>query len=413
MSRLFFADMNAFFASVEQQERPELRGKPVIVVPYANVDTTCAIAASYEAKAIGIKTGTGVKTARKVCPDVAVVEARPEVYLQYHTGLLEMLNRHFVDVRPLSVDEMVCRVSRLYATTEAETLLAQRVKADLSKQLGDWMRCSVGIAPNVFLSKVASDCRKPDGLTIWTASDLPAVLFDLQLLDLPGIANRMLARLETHGIRTVRQLYEADHMALRRAWGSVVGARWFWMLRGSQEADYGQFAAQPRKSVGHSHVLPPQFRTREGAKQILLRLFERALKRLREYKLGASVVEIRVDYRHRYDFTDYSWRKRSAKHLHSNLESKWMPTLRRLLDAMAPTRFNYEALRVSITFAGLLQEKDQNLSLFEDTEASGELARTVDRLNARGSAVGLASLFWLRNQAPKRIAFGAPDVPPL
>jgi len=181
------------------------------------------------------------------------------------------------------------------------------------------------------------------------------------------------------------------------------------MLRGSQEADYGQFIGQPCKSVGHSHVMPGEFRTREGAQQILLRLFSKALKRLRGYEMGASRLEIRVDYRHKYDFTDYSWRRRSGKHLHSNLESRWMKTLRSLLDALPPTRFNYYPLRASLTFSGLLREQDQNLSLFEDGEASQELGRTVDALNAKGgSGVDLAGVFWLRSQAPKRIPFGPP-----
>src|SRR5579871_6885473 len=219
MSRLFFADMNAFFASCEQQERPELRGKPMIVVPYANMETTCAIAASYEAKALGIKTGTRVKAARKVCPQLEVVEARPQVYLDYHTALLDVLNAHFVSIQVLSVDEMACRISCLHTTTEAETRLARQVKADIYHRLGEGMHCSVGIGPNVFLAKVAGDRQKPCGLTVWSNEDLPDALFDLQLLDLPGIANRMLLRLEAHGIRTVRQLYEADSLALKRAWG--------------------------------------------------------------------------------------------------------------------------------------------------------------------------------------------------
>lgn len=407
MARCFFADMNSFFASVEQQECPPLRGKPVIVVPMV-VETTCAIAASYEAKALGIKTGTGVKTARKACPEIAVVAARPDVYLQYHQGIVDVLNRHFVDVTPLSVDEMAARISRLHPTLEAEAALATRVKSEIRTQLGDWMRCSVGIAPNVFLSKVASDRQKPDGLTIYHSGNLPDALFDLDLLDLPGIANRMLVRLNAQGIRSVRDLWDCDIPRLRRAWGSIVGARWYWMLRGSQEADYGSNVTQPRKSLGHSHVLPPDFRHRTGAQQILLRLFSKALRRLREYRMGASAVEIRVDYVHKNDFSTYSWRRRSSKHIHANTEARWLKVLRPLLDLLPQTRFNYAPLRVSLTFSGLLAEKDQTLSLFDDLDKETDLARTVDRLNDAGHTVDLASVFWLRDQAPKRIPFGPP-----
>lgn len=214
MARCLFMDMNCFYASVEQNERPHLRGRPVIVVPMVNTDSTCAIAASYEAKALGIKTGTGVKTAKRACNELAIVEARPDLYLQYHHTIVDVLEHHFVQVKPLSVDEMVCQVNRLHTTEEAERALAQRVKCDIKKALGEWMRCSVGIAPNVFLAKVASERQKPDGLTIYNSRNLPDALFDLDLLDLPGIANQMLLRLNSHGITTVRQLYEADHVSL-------------------------------------------------------------------------------------------------------------------------------------------------------------------------------------------------------
>lgn len=410
MSRLMFADMNSFFASVEQQERPDLRGRPVIVVPMA-IDTTCAIAASYEAKALGIKTGTGVKIARKVCPEVAIVPARPDLYLRYHHDIVDVLHTHFVDVRPLSVDEMVCRIDRLHATETAEIQLARQVKTAIQTRLGAWMRCSVGIAPNVFLAKVASERQKPDGLTVYNTQNLPDALFHLELPDLPGIGAQMLARLNRYGICTVRDLYDADTIRLRRAWGSVVGARWYWMLRGSQEADYGQSIGQVRKSVGQSHVMPPEFRNREGAQKILLRLFSKALKRLREYKQVASNVEIRIDYCHQYDYSEYSWRKRSSKHLHSNADTAWIKALRPLLESIPQTRFNYYPLRVSITFTGLLAEQDQNLTLdlFSEEPDRAALARVVDGLNAQGKSVDIASVFWLRDQAPKRIPFGLPE----
>lgn len=408
MNRCFFVDMNSFFASVEQQERPELRGRPMIVAPML-VDSTCAIAASYEAKALGIKTGTGVSAAKRVCPDIAIVEARPELYLQYHRSIMEALNLHFVNPRPLSVDEMVCKISPLYTGTEEEVELAKQVKCDIRRQIGKWMRCSIGIAPNVFLAKLATDRQKPDGLTIYRSADLPEALFDLNLLDLPGIANRMLARLETHGIKTVRQLYEADSMTLRRAWGGVVGARWHWMLRGSQEADYGAYIGQPRKSAGHSHVLPPEFRTRDGVIQIVLRLFSKALKGLRSYEMGASTVEICIDYQNRNEFSSSSWRKRSSKHIHSNLEFQWIRTVRPMLDSIPETKQGVYPIRAGITFSDLLAEKDQTLSLFpEEEEKQARLVKIMDGLNAKGHDVEFAAHFWHRSQAPNRISFGPP-----
>jgi DNA polymerase IV len=272
------------------------------------------------------------------------------------------------------------------------------------------MLCSVGIARNVFLAKVASDRQKPDGLTIYNTRNLPDALFDLELLDLPGIASQMFQRLHAHRITTVKVLYEADQIALKRAWGSIIGARWYYLLRGSQEADYGIHIGQPRKSVGQSHVMPPEFRTRDGARQIITRLMSKALKRLREYRQVASAVEIRVDFRHRWDYSGYSWRKRSTKHLHAADEITWAKVLRPLLEAIPQTRFRHEPLRVSITFTGLIREQDQNLSLFDDEEDSKKaaLSAVMDALNAKGLGIELGSVFWLRDQVPKRIPFGPP-----
>lgn len=412
MGRRFFLDMNAFFASVEQQENPALRGRPLIVVPL-KVPTTCAIAASYEAKAFGIRTGTQVSAARRLCPDLVVVEARPLLYVQYHRALCELLQAYFVSIQVLSIDEMVCGIGRTVVGRTMEEALAHQVKQAIKAHLGAQMRCSIGIGPNTFLAKVACERQKPDGLTIYDSADLPDVLFTLELTDLPGIAKRMLARLNQYHIRSVRDLYEADVVHLRRAWGSVVGVRWYWMLRGSLEVDYGQYVGRPRKSVSCSHVLPPEFRDRCGTVRILLRLCEKALKRLREEALGASCVEIRVDYRHRYDLTTYSWRQRSTKHLHANEESTWLPIVRKLLDRLPPTRFNYQPMQVSIGFSGLLAEKDQNLSLFEaEPTKRACAARVVDMLEAKGLPIARASLYTLREQAPYRIPFGVPPHPP-
>ncbi len=109
-NRWLFLDMNSFFASVEQQENPALRGKPTIVVPVLS-DTTCAIAVSYEAKAFGIKTGTGVKEAKSLCSSLNIVSGRTGIYRRYHKGIVEVLNEFFATIRVLSVDEMACRIS--------------------------------------------------------------------------------------------------------------------------------------------------------------------------------------------------------------------------------------------------------------------------------------------------------------
>ena len=204
--RFFFADLNAFYTSVEQQECAAYRGKPTIVVPVLT-DTTCAIASSYEAKQLGIKTGTCVKLAKMVTPQLQIVEARPELYLDYHKRLVSVLNGFFASVKVLSVDEVACRVPyALYKTEQDETRLAKMVKQQIALNLGQHLTASVGIAPNVFLSKVAAERKKPDGLTVWNEFNLPQSLFEVKLGDLPGIGPAMKRRLGEAGIATVEGL---------------------------------------------------------------------------------------------------------------------------------------------------------------------------------------------------------------
>ena len=138
-----FLDMNAYFASVEQEMRPELRGKPTAVVP-VNADTTCCIAASYEAKAYGVKTGTRVGDAKKLCPGINLVEARPVRYVQYHHSIIEAVNSVIPVDTILSIDEMCCRLTGSQRNLEKALKLAEDVKRAINEKAGESLKCSVG-----------------------------------------------------------------------------------------------------------------------------------------------------------------------------------------------------------------------------------------------------------------------------
>jgi len=405
--RCAFVDMNAYFASVEQQERPELRGKPIIVVP-VKTDTTCAIAASYEAKAFGIKTGTMIPEALRLCPRITLVEARPRLYMQYNQGIIECLERFFVDIKPLSIDEMACWVGRMDRGIEGELRLGANIKKAIYNRLGEWMRCSIGIAPNIFLAKVASDMQKPDGLTRLDEHNLPHALFSVPLADLPGVGRQMHKRLARCGITSVEHLFEADSERLRRAWGSVEGPRWYYMLRGSRDSDYRIWNSdQQRKSVGHSHVLPPEYRTRRGAQDILLRLFTRCMRRLRQYGQAAASVSLCVKLRESETRTRTAWKLDSKKHLPANDETTWIKIVRPMIESFPALKPGEVPFMAAVTFTELQDTKDVTLNLFEDTFARAEVSKTMDRLNRkRENSLQIASALAVRNAAPFRIAFG-------
>ena len=204
-----FVDMNSYFASVEQQLQSHLRGKPVAVAP-VNADTTSCIAASYEAKAFGVRTGTRISDARRLCPGLIVVPARPRLYVEKHHEIIAAVESVLPVQAILSVDEMVCTLMGDHRHEKNAVAVAKRVKQAILDRAGQWMRCSVGLGPNRLLAKVGADMHKPDGLTVLRREDLPGKLMDLKLTDFPGIGPRMERRLNLVGIATARQLLELD-----------------------------------------------------------------------------------------------------------------------------------------------------------------------------------------------------------
>lgn len=203
-----YIDFNSYFASVEQQLQPVLRGKPIAVLAVL-AETTCCIAASYEAKAFGVKTGTSVKDARALCPNIIFVEARPQLYVEHHHRLIEIVESCTPVEKVLSIDEMVCRMTGSQQHPEVALKLAAKIKEKIAKQFA-WIRCSIGIAPNTFLAKVASNMQKPDGCVLLEMQDIPEKLLKLALRDLNGIGKQMEARLTRHKIFTVADLYQAN-----------------------------------------------------------------------------------------------------------------------------------------------------------------------------------------------------------
>src|SRR6478672_5861471 len=291
--RCLFVDFDSFFASVEQHDDPSLRGRPVAVIPVAST-TTCCIAASKEAKRdFGIKTGTSVAEALERCPDIALQVARPARYVRVHHQFLEAIQTCIPHGVAASVDEVPCWLigrERERGNAEGIACAIKRTLRDIG--FGDSLTCSIGIAPNKFLAKTASDMNKPDGLTVIEEADLPHALHDLALRDLCGIGPSMEARLRGAGIDTVAQLCASSRDRLHRAWGSIEGERFWMQLRGLDVPE----RASDRASIGHSHVLDPKLRTAAGMRSVLCKLLAKAAMRLRHEGFLAGAMSIRVRF---------------------------------------------------------------------------------------------------------------------
>jgi DNA polymerase IV len=407
-----FVDLNSYFASVEQELRPELRDRPIAVVPVM-ADTTCCIAASYEAKRYGVRTGTQVGDAKRLCPGILLVEARHELYVEYHHRVVEAVESCLPVTSVMSIDEMACRLMGREQPLLAALELAREVKAAVRRMAGSTLRCSIGLAPNRYLSKVASDMEKPDGLVALTADVLRDALMGLTPRDLPGIGARMEKHLEEGGIRTMEQLLALDREQLHTKWGGIGGEKlWHW-LRGE---DFGDGELEHQKSIGHSHVLPPDLRTPEGAYAVAHKLLHKAAMRLRKARLWAANMTLSMRCSASGAQAASFVRQRPWAQSCSLLECQDNQTLVEGLQSLwahsPAARDQRKPYFVGVTLGNLVPDHLHTLSLFSGLEEEGKrtrLSSTMDRVNDKYGTTTLcfASMLLAGAAAPTRIAFSS------
>ncbi len=270
-----YLDFDGFFASVEQQKRPALRGRPVGIVPFAGTDRTCIIACSKEAKAAGCSNIMTVADARKRCPDIVLVPQSPDFYRRAHNALLAEIESVIPIEAVKSIDELACRL--LPSDSNDPEALGHKIKRTLAEGIGPYVTCSIGFAANRQLAKIAGKTNKPDGITIWRPQDMPAPLFAVPMDDIPGIGSRMRARLWKARIFKTEDLYRTQPKQMRKLWHNVTGERLWYALHG-----YDIVAPQSERGMfGHGRVLPPDARTLPKAKEIARLLLIKAARRLR------------------------------------------------------------------------------------------------------------------------------------
>jgi DNA polymerase-4 len=379
--RRLFIDFDSFYASVEQQDNEEYREKPIIVVPVVS-DYTCAIAASYQAKRLGVKTGTRVKTAKEKIPGLFVCGARPHRYVEVHNQILEVLSHHFKKIQVLSIDEMACEIDE-EDDFDCE-MIAALLKLDFQEKLGEHISCSIGVARNVFLSKVAADMEKPNGFTA-LGQKAQEQLETLGLTDLPGIAEKMEARLNTSRIKTVNDLFSVEELKLKKAWGSVIGARWYHMIRGSLQCDYGLSNNEIPKSFGHTHVLPPAKRDDAGSFEVFEALLYKALERLNKHRIGAKRVSIYLSWLNTETKRRGTYKKVSPIAIASSDYTYWSIIARELWKQLPELDLKAIPLIVGIRFTRTVKQEDINLQLFDldffPKFESKELYEVPDRIS--------------------------------
>lgn len=350
-----FLDLNSYFASVEQQERPELRGRPVAVVPM-DTDSTCAIAASYEAKAFGVKTGTKIYKAKQLCPDLVLVPARHDVYATYHRRIMGEMERHAPIDKIHSIDEAAIRLTGPDRAPDRAVALARSIKRGIADNVGAHVKSSVGIAANRFLAKVSTDLQKPDGLVVLPNEKVPERIFPLALTDLPGINRRMEDRLLNAHISSIEDFWNISPAHARKIWGGVQGERFWYALHGYEIPEL----ETTKRMIGHSRVLAPSLRPQHKARLVGRSLLLKAAKRLRRYGLCASSLTLGARHSKTAKF------KGEVRFAHTHDSFVFLKNFNELWDQLVKSHGAYAQLsKVSLALHGLKEAEALAPDLFD------------------------------------------------
>lgn len=288
-ARVMHVDLNSCFAAIEQQANPRLRGRPTVVAAYPTVGG-CILAASVEAKHLGIKTGMRVGPAQQICPNLKVLSPDPAKYRFVHQKMMTVFRSFCPAVFPKSIDEAVLQFEEEDLQKGSLWKIAQEIKGRIKSEVGEWLTVSVGLGPNRFLAKTAASLKKPDGLEEINHRNLFSQISRLQLIDLYGINHAYARRLNLGGIFTSLDFLRADLERLHAVFKSINADYWYRRLRGFEVDDYDA----PRQSIGHSYALPRPTSDPSVLRPILYRLCEKTGRRLRANGYQAQGVGLAV-----------------------------------------------------------------------------------------------------------------------
>ena len=364
-------DMNAFFASVEQQVNPALRGKPIAVI--GSNERTVVTTSSYEARAYGVKTGMTKYEAMRLCPHVILVAGDTSRYTDTCRRLVEIYRQYTPIVEVYSVDEAFLDVTGSIPLFGSAEVIAKNIKEDIHKTLGR-LTCSIGIAPNKLLAKLGSDMKKPNGLVIIQQEDIGRLLKHLPVQELWGIGPRLERHLAIMGIKTCGELGRASVLSLKNRFG-VIGERLKLMAQGindspviplEQEAD--------AKSVGHSMTLDRDVSDIETLEQYILQLSEMVGRRLRRGGYAGRTVALTLRYP---NFTTFT--KRSTMGMYMNTSIDIYIAAKEILNTI---RLQQPIRLIGISVCNLTKNTVQ-IPLFSTDRVKQAATHTMDTINDR------------------------------
>lgn len=365
-------DMNSYFASCEQQANPHLRGKPVVVSGEPKSRTVIA-AASIEAKRFGIESGMTVSLARRLCPHLVFVLGDPAKY----RSVTERFLKIFQDYTPLleifSIDEVFLDVTDTCEYFGGAQKIAQDIKERLKKEIGEWFLCSIGIAPNKLLAKLASNMQKPDGLVIISQKDISKTLEKIKLTDLCGIGERIKLRLAKIGIRTVKELGTCPVKKLVKEFGAL-GYVLSLMGKGKDSSRVVPYYEMPEeKSMSHCYTLPYNLSSKDEVKKVIFNLSEKIARRLRRKNFVGRTVSLTLRFS---DFSCFHKQRTVSCHIFDGLEIYQIA-----LQILQGIQLRKSVRMVGVAVSNIFHTKQSSLLLpFRKKE---KLFSVLDKINSR------------------------------
>lgn len=383
-------DMNAFFASVEQLDYPELQGRPIGVTN--GMTGTCVITSSYEARKYGIKTGMRVKEAKKLCPEFVQRPARPERYSEISTRIMTALQAITPTIEVFSVDEAFLDLTACQAVFGSPVDMARRAKETVLRASG--LLCSVGVSGDKTTAKYAAKMQKPNGFTVIEPWSSCARLRDVPLTDLCGIKKGIGGFLAQRGIVRCGDMQRLPISVLAQRFGNP--GRRIWYMAQGEDPDPVRTTVPPPKSVGHSKIMPPGTTDKTVIQTYLLHMSEKVGARLRKHNLEAQTYSVGMLSDHGYLILKY----RTAKPTDDGREIYGL-----CMQFLTKYRTEWGAHQVQVTALDPQEANNQEDLFIHRNEQAARRNRAMDAINEKYGEFTLApALLLKRSDMPNVIS---------
>ena len=389
---IVFVDMNAFFASIEQYDHPQLRDRPVGIT---NGKTgTCLITNSYEARAYGISTGMRLKHALRLCPHLIRIPARPERYAEVSINIMRSLKAITPDVEVFSVDEAFLDVTRCQRLMGSPESIAKKVRELIHTVSG--LHCSIGLSGDKTTAKWAAKKNKPNGFTIVHPDQAGATLARVPVTDLCGISVGIGGFLKDRKVDYCGQMARLPISALGQRFGNP--GRRIWLMAQGLDPESVNVHVAPPKSVGHGKVMPPNTQDMEIIKMYLQHMCQKVGARLRRYNLEAS----RFFFGLRIHGYQEGWLKQKTDHLPIQNSA----IIYRLALCFFQQHWHGQGVsQVQVTALNLKSQRQQSDLFIIDNDKESSLNRAMDNINNRFGEFAVAPATLInRSEMPNVIA---------